>query len=506
MPIDWSEALDLERALVNCHLDILGDWYRDPWGWPEIDWVVESKPEMAIDRLNGRGVRRSARIDVAKENFAVRPAVVLDPVDRLIYQALVDRLSADLIGHLRSWVHGWRLRRSSPARGHYSPNDSEWDRFRQRLSRLAAEFDSALLTDIVSYFASIPIERITESILSKKNNEVSKRLADMLHSWDQMTGRSGLPQRSMASAVLANLYLSPLDDVLAYYGSLPRRDAEPERVATARWMDDIWLFGGDLGLLRKAQVDLQATMRDLGLNMNLAKTDVVWGEELERRATNLEHSAVDGALIRLGSPAPLNERLDTILARPEFAPRTTIKFVTLRMRQHEIFDRVDEIVDVAARMPHGADALARLFRDSGAWRDLEGWYVWYQESPWGAIDWSVSQFGTMFPSSDGGGGAVQGRLAEVLIQDPSLAVLSLCAQRLAAWDPDDARFAIRDAAERADHPLERRALALAALNAGEERALARGLLTEFEENAVTLEMMEARNFTAVNPKLDYEGG
>jgi hypothetical protein len=39
-------------------------------------------------------------MDVAKENFSARPAFVVDVLDRLVYQALVDRLSVTLIGEI----------------------------------------------------------------------------------------------------------------------------------------------------------------------------------------------------------------------------------------------------------------------------------------------------------------------------------------------------------------------------------------------------------------------
>jgi hypothetical protein len=54
-----------------------GDWYRDPWGWPELDWVVAARPQLALDRAGSAGVRRSVKLDVPKENFATRPAMVV---------------------------------------------------------------------------------------------------------------------------------------------------------------------------------------------------------------------------------------------------------------------------------------------------------------------------------------------------------------------------------------------------------------------------------------------
>jgi hypothetical protein len=175
------------------------------------------------------------------------------------------------------------------------------------------------------------------------------------------------------------------------------------------------------------------------------------------------------------------------------------------MRKHEAYDRVGDFADKAERMPQGADHLARLFRDSEAWRDLQEWYVEYCSTSWACIDWSTAQFGTMFPSSDSGTGVVRDYVAEH-IGDPSLAVVGLAAQRLASWDPDLARSAIREASKTADNPAVRRVLSLAALSAGEERAVIRKMLGEFEETQVTLRMLEATNFRRPQVKADFEGG
>ncbi len=87
----------------------------------------------------------------------------------------------------------------------------------------------------------------------------------------------------------------------------------------------------------------------------------------------------------------------------------------------------------------------------------------------------------------------------------SLSLLSLAAQRLAAWEKDDARALFRELAKTADHPQARRVLALAALNAGETRDWVSRLLGEFQENAITLNFLRGRNFNAVPPVADFEG-
>jgi hypothetical protein len=295
--VDWLSALDFSQALANVQTDIRGDWYRDPWDWRELEWLVDGHiEEYALPRLNAAGVKRTATLDVPKENFAIRPAVVMDPLDRLLYQGLVDTLSVRLIGAIPVWAYGWRLSPTKPARGRWVPNDEQWDAFRDHLQRLADYDFAALTTDVVSFFASIPEEPLSEQIVTLGGNRPAERLVDMIRAWYRTTGR-GLPQRSAASAAIAHIYLRPLDDVLGRFSAMPSRGAVwvPEGRAL-RWMDDIWVFARRQSPLREAQIALQAAMRDLGLEMNIGKTRVLYGDDMAEAVYALEHSAVDAAL------------------------------------------------------------------------------------------------------------------------------------------------------------------------------------------------------------------
>ena len=439
------KALEIERAVRNVDIDIRGDWYRDPWGWPEVRWALKRDPETFTKRLNSEGVRRCAPIDVPKENFAVRPAIVLDPIDRVIYQALVDRLSPDLIGSQPDWVYGWRLPPGSEERGKYARNDYQWDNFRTQLNGLAGWFDVGLKTDVVSFFASVELDSVADLVSDLTGTgAVQTRLLDLLEGWSHVAGRcsSSCAERSSVEAI--------------------------------------------------------------GLRMNFAKTDVLEADPLVAEARQIEHSAVDDGLI--GEPVdrgPLNELIDALLGRPEHASRTSVRFACSRMRDHEALERVGDMVDKADRMPHGADHLSRLFRESEAWRDLDRCYLDYRSSAWASIDWSVAQLGTMFPSDTNVPGVAEA-FGEILASaNSSLPVTTLAAQRLAAWDKNAARLSIREASRSADQPLGRRSLALAALAAGEGRKFVRGLLNEFEDNTVTLSMLEDTGFKAPKVLRDF---
>jgi hypothetical protein len=523
---DWIANLDFERALATVESEFYGDWFRDPWGWPELRWMVKRGRHHLEDGARRTGVGSFAPIDVAKENFGTRPAIVMDPIDRLVYQALVDEISLGAIGDLRPTAFGWRLKRDDPKKGVYSPNATEHEGFRNHIQTYGGFWGaSGLKTDIVSFFANINIERLVDLVItSSRNTAPVKRLANMLHSWDASPARNGLPQRSTASAVLANLYLKPLDDLLLASDATLQKKAKPKGKqptigrllrdmfrrlnagSASRWMDDIWVFGRDPGKLREHQIEIQIVLRELGLDMNIAKTDVLEGAELHSEVLELEYSAVEGAM--LGDPKdfqPLDGLVEKLVGNPEHSTRSAFKFALRRMRDHAHYSQVDSLIGIAERAPHAADALARVFRDSGRYRDLYSWYLRYRRGAWSALDWSAAQFGTMFPSNRVRKGLAEHFAEVVATPGGSLAMTSLAAERLAAKDPDQYRSAIRASLRASPTPLERRTLALAALACGEERTYLRLALKDHRENAPLLEFLEDRAFKPLRSTPDFSG-
>jgi hypothetical protein len=163
-------------------------------------------------------------------------------------------------------------------------------------------------------------------------------------------------------------------------------------------MDDVWLFGVEESALRSAQYDLQSAAQSVGLNLNSAKTHVYTGRELYEKAREIEHSAVDGALDTSGEQAPLEELVDRLLEEREVASRVSVKFVVLRLLDHNIDYRLQDLAEQSPRMPHCADSLARLFARSFTPDSLEEWFVDQVSGGWWQFDWSISFYLRMFSS------------------------------------------------------------------------------------------------------------
>ncbi|MDF9875263.1 RNA-directed DNA polymerase [Cellulosimicrobium cellulans] len=500
--VQWERALDVDRAASNLRIEFVEDWYRDPWSWPELEFLQKVGRGELHAYLDGSGSRKLTLIDVPKENWGVRPAVVLDILDRLAYQALVDRISVEAIGALPRNVYGWRLPPADPERGVYSKNSLQWDVYRSHLESAAYQFDVALVSDIVSFFASIPVPLLQERIeqIAKKGKATS-RLLGMLEGFDRNAHRTGIPQRSFASAVLANMYVSSLDDVLEGHSSSimelvvrGTKRANP-RTSWTRWMDDIWLFGDDGASMRSAQLELQSTARSLGLHANSAKTRLLEGPEVWERAMQIEHSAIDEALDSKADEGPLEELVDRLFEEPAVAGRTSLKFAVNRMLKHGSSYRVIDMLDACVEMPHGADILGPLFRENFVQASLQDWLVEHSRSEWAAFEWSTAHYLRMISPDTKPGKNMIG-LVESLVSDPgtSAPLLAMAAHRLARWDPDKLRGAARASMPNCHQPLSRRILAFCALASNEARTVVRDWLKQEEENLLALKVLESSNY------------
>jgi hypothetical protein len=155
-------------------------------------------------------------------------------------------------------------------------------------------------------------------------------------------------------------------------------------------------------------------------------------------------------------------------------------------------------------MPHAADSLSRLFKEVFTHASLQDWYLDYASSDWATHEWSIAQFGRMFPSNKKPRKALR-EFFDSSIRDANtpLSLLAVATQRLCAWDEAEGRAACRDAYKRAGTPHARRVLALCALGAGESWSTVKRWLNVDEENVPTLRMLESFGYNAPKVQADF---
>ena len=395
-------------------------------------------------------------------------------------------------------------------------NNVEWPRYVAALPSqdsdpwgTVGQSDYGLLTDITSFFASIDISRMTDKVYeSSGSNAPSKIIARILDAHQSLSERSGLPQRSFASAILANAYLAPVDDAIS--SAL----AEGKGVTAARrWMDDISIDGTESDLFDLYQV-IQRRLRTLGLEVNTSKSTLGPLSEAAQslRIEDIKEVDVQIRLIStsmyLDSVEPvadtdtLLEMEDQILRHPQAAQRPTIRAVLTTLEKYEIFDRVPDWARVARNLPHASDSIASYFGRSKDWgkkKDPEQsrmwlWFEDYLNSPWGRQRWVVSNYAHIFRSDPAHTRKISPILLDWLKSSDDATQVGAAVSILQQENAVTVRELVTARLDHTTDPIMRRLLILALLNFDGDRTIARTALDRDPRNLITKIYLEARNW------------
>ncbi|WP_326545186.1 RNA-directed DNA polymerase [Mycolicibacterium sp. ND9-15] len=513
-------GLELESARQLSAMELYGDWYRDPWGWPEVLTVefvakLDAEGHLGIDK---RSVSTSLdpffhRMEVPKSYLGVRPAVVQDPMSRLAYNAAVLKGVGTLHSDLPTWVYGWRLRDDK-----ISKNKREWAAYVESLPTVDDD-GHGLVTDITSFFASIELDRLLEIVGAAAGKTIPREIiAAVVDAHSRMLGRSGLPQRSFASAILANCYLQPIDDALnAAIGNW-----DLDIVGVRRWMDDISAEGPEeslYGLL----LELQDRARHIGLELNSAKTHLTDASETAKDLRSETLNTIEVEFRKMKLSEYTDEEVDVavnadvltslereILDNPDGFGRPVIRSVLHSLTEYGIFDNSAEWRRIAHRVPHVADNLGRYLRGSmdAAWfgsevTDCVNWFTEYVASTWGRQNWVTSQFALAF--DDNTSPRVREVLARWLDSSTDLQQVAIAAERMSAMDQSYARYVMRSRADGTSDPLLLRVFALGLLRTKADRGTVAAVLERDKRNGLLAHYLETRNWEPPPVAGDFGG-
>lgn len=499
----WLSDVDFNRVVRTLQEEATQDWYRDPWQWAEYGYLQRTKWLSAVARIRKPiATNPISPVMVPKENFGLRPAIVVDILDRVCYQTVVDKLSHQLIGSLAYDVYGWRLVPIAPIAGRYARNDFQWDNYRGRIGDLALHYDLGLKLDVSNFFASIDPEILVDRVTKLSSGPAVDRLSEMLLSWRDHHAQVGIPQRSTASSVLANSFLMDVDKQLEYdLGEAPADLtgllSQPSRHKFARWMDDVWAFDFDESSLRSAQVALQDVLHRSHLALNSGKTRIYAGEDLVNTVMKIENSAIDDALLS-GSSERLEALVDRLIEERERADRSAVSFASVRMRDHNFGYRIEDLLDVAPRMPHAAWPLAQLFRRFVPSSVMQSWLGDYVGGVWDLHQWSLGQYLFTIPAAR----KPSVRTRDLYVKfasspDSGLVLTSASISRLSGWDPAITLDLVHDRMKWENDGHLRRVLALGAIGAGAKRGEVRKWLSTHEDCYLTMNMLEDTAFRPI---------
>src|SRR6266498_5828308 len=170
-------------------------------------------------------------------------------------------------------------------------------------------------TDITAYFENIDLQLLGSRLRGylPRARMVVEILMRILHSWTRRTSAGipigrGIPQGNNVSSFLGNLYLAPLDRALVQF-------ARKKDVVWFRYVDDIKVFTKTFTDAREAVFLINAGLRELHLNLQGGKTEILHGSKLENELFDPEMQEINQLIDRARKLASGNKREATKIVR-----------------------------------------------------------------------------------------------------------------------------------------------------------------------------------------------
>lgn len=269
--------IDWERAVQNILLDARSDFILSP----HFDLIYNRASQNLIEKTiqNLRSGTYQPRLpitfSVPKSNFLTRPGSILEPQDRLVHQALLEQS----LPRIEENLDRWRTYSHVPngANALFQPSHQGWDAFQARVRSISNEHPFVLRADIANYFETLPQHAVINLLnASGVRGEVVNLLEEQLLAFQERRS-TGIIQGIYPSDILGNFYLSDFD-----------ADCEMHGLASARYVDDIYVGFNEQSDARRELVRLNARLRSNGLFFNSSKTSIITGDNVHEEEGELE--------------------------------------------------------------------------------------------------------------------------------------------------------------------------------------------------------------------------
>jgi len=214
-------------------------------------------------------------LDVPKKSMLSRPGSILLPLDRLLYQVLIDLIAQKVEDNIDR-EHVFSNVYEDTVEMFENQGDS-YTKFKDYIQKNAELYKFCLQMDITSYFDSINQHFLINLIYSLGIKQSIVRLIEnCLLSWSQMNSY-GIIQGLSSSDLLGNFNLTNLD----YFFKIKEFDY-------CRYVDDIYVFHNNELELRKLLIEICNKLRKQGLFLNENKTQLKESKDILFQETEFD--------------------------------------------------------------------------------------------------------------------------------------------------------------------------------------------------------------------------
>lgn len=253
--------IDLNKSINR----IVSDTKTDFIFAPHLDLIYKYGSEDLIELLKKKLKNSSfecslpVTLDVPKKSMLSRPGSILLPLDRLLYQILIDLIAQKAEENIdREHVFSNVYNDTADMF-----EKESYNKFKDFIQKNAESYDFCLQMDVACYFESINQHFLINLIdrLGIKR-PIVKLLEESLSSWTQANSY-GIIQGLISSDLLGNFNLTNLDYFFKIKG-----------FNYCRYVDDIYVFHNNECKLRKLLVEVCNKLRKQGLFLNESKTQL----------------------------------------------------------------------------------------------------------------------------------------------------------------------------------------------------------------------------------------
>jgi len=322
----YKELSKKENLIVGAHLDCRDDFVSDSIGYADFTLNLDERLDYLSEEIEQHRFHSAHLLDIEipKTGLSVRPGNVLPIRESVILHTIIYLIGPKLDKALLDNVYSYRIRTDWKKRAkdkksifkqgaddfpflkrktikEFDSFDSWyelWPKFEEKahIAVITEGYEYLTKTDITAYFENIDLT-ILEAQLRERlpdENAIIQILMRIFYSWTRETSMGapicrGLPQGNDVSSVLANIFLIPLDNALKIF-------AKKNDAVLMRYVDDVKVFTKSIKNARDIVFIINESLRQLHLNLQGAKTQILFGSDLNYEIDNKEFVQIDCAI------------------------------------------------------------------------------------------------------------------------------------------------------------------------------------------------------------------